>query len=116
MANTFGGEFEEDTWEMWLYGVIVPLPIAGLALLWIISRHADLHDHRNNIVLVGSDAVALGLTALSLALAMHFQYFWRLSVNPVLNQYYVAGKVVSLIGAIIGFLYIIWCFVRLFIL
>ena len=115
MANWFGDTPAGDKWEMWLYGIVAPLPITGLALLWIISRHADLHD-KNRTVLRGMDAVALGLTTLCLALALHFYFYWRLSENPRLSQNYAVGTAISLAGAMIGLLYVTWCFLRLFIL
>jgi vacuolar-type H+-ATPase subunit I/STV1 len=116
MANWFGDVPEGDKWEMWMYGVIAPLPIIGLALLWIVSRHADLSDHRSTIILQGTDAVVLGLTALCLALALHFHYYWRLSENPKLNGNSSIGTSLSLVGAMIGLLSTTWCFVRLFLL
>ncbi len=115
--SPLGLENEPDNggWERWAYGVIAPLPIAGLALLWMISRRADLHD-KVKTVLHGTDAVALGLTALFLAFALHFYFFWRLSENPKLRQCYFVGTALSALGLIIGMLYMIWCFLRLFIL
>jgi len=114
MSNWLGNDADAK-WEMWLYGVIAPLPIIGLASVWIVSRHADLHD-KSRMVLTGTDAVALGLTTLCLALALHIHYFWRLSQNPVLNRSYHVGRTLSLVGAMIGLLYVTWCFVRLCIL
>ena len=115
MGNWLGDTPEGDRWEIRLYGVIAPLSIVGLALLWIVSRHADLHD-RNKTGLRGMDAVASGLTALCLALALHFHFYWRLSESPRLSQSCLVGTTFSLAGAVIGLLYMTWCFVRLFIL
>jgi len=114
MTNWLGND-ADDKWEMWAYGVAAPLPVAGIALFWIIGRRADLHD-RSGTVLFGTDAAALGMTALLLALALHFHFFWRLNPNPAVNRHYAMGRTVALVGAIIGLLYLTWCFVRLCVL
>jgi hypothetical protein len=105
-----------DPWDMWLYGVIAPLPVAGMAFLWIISRHAVIQGKGNTTVLHGTDAVALGVTALCFALLLHFHYFWGLSEHPTLQRYHMVGKAFSFLGLIIGLVYLIWCLFRIYIL
>lgn len=112
-----GLENEPDNggWERWAYGMVAPLPLVWIALLWIISRRANLHD-KVQTVLHGTDAAALGLTVLFLAFALHFHFFWRLSEAPKLRQYSFVGTAVSALGLALGMLYMIWCFFRLFLL
>lgn len=87
MSYGLRDEPQGDEGERWFYGAVLPLPIAGLGFLWVVTRRADLHDPKSGIVLHGSDAVALGVTALCLALSLHFHFFWGLSQSPTLRRY-----------------------------
>lgn len=52
--------------------------------------------------------IVLGKSSLSL--------FPGLNRNPILRRHFVAGKALSMLGLLIGLLYLIWCLIRLLIL
>jgi hypothetical protein len=61
---------------------------------------------RRGIELDGSEAIAIGITWICLALFMHFHYFW-----PTLKRLYIftgLGKIAAAFGFIASLGYLFW--------
>ena len=102
--------------EGWIYGVIAALPLFGYGLYSLVTQHCwfplsmrGRFSFRGGSLLqewTGRPASALGLVLISVALYLHFQYFW--SQSSRLFRYYEIGRLIAIllfIAAIIWWIY-----------
>lgn len=97
----------DDDWEdqpaqgafyQWICGAIVPLSLIAYGAYTIVIREARYG--RVPMKLVGSDAVAFGIAAISAGVFIHCHYFW----GNIYNQAWIAvlGKILSALAFIVS--------------
>ena len=104
-----------DATTKWWGGILAPLPFAIYGLLCVFNRVGTLPGKsrdRDHLLLLGSDAIILGIVCLIFAAILHFHYFWGLSENERMKENYEYGKVISLWVLIPSLAWVAWCFLR----
>lgn len=92
----------------WIYGVIAALPLFSYGLYCLLTQHALFFAIGSQIALNrvprrgllfevydGRLAMSLGLLLITVALYLHFQYFW--SQSPRLFRYYEIGRLLAIL-------------------
>lgn len=100
---TSGGKF-----SLWAYGVVSSSAIALYGLSCVATQTAKFIGHRpvRIVEYSGSQAVALGLSYISAAVFLHCHFCW--SEHEKYHGYAAIGKVVSLLGAVAGMVFLIF--------
>ncbi|HEY8750648.1 MAG TPA: hypothetical protein VIM11_21870 [Tepidisphaeraceae bacterium] len=90
--DDFEGQPAQSPFHQWILGAAVPfcLLLYGVHVLWI--RQAT-YSYHNTLVLHGLDALAYGIATISVALFLHFHYFWGNIYDQV--WWAVLGKIIS---------------------
>ena len=98
----------DDDWEdqpgqgpfyQWVLGVLVPLAILVYGIHAMITREAT-YGGRVSMTLYGTNAIALGMAAISAAVFLQCHYFWGNIYDQV--WFAVLGKIVAACGFIAG--------------
>jgi hypothetical protein len=113
-ADRRSGTPEPTIWTKWFGGLIVPAVTLAYGINCCIVKKAlfigTAGFGRHGMKLDGSEAVAMGITWICLALFIHFHYFW-----PTLKRLYIfteLGKIVSALGLIASLGYVFWSIVK----
>ena len=103
----------DDDWEdqpkqgpfyKWILGVVVPILAAAFGAHAVLARQAAF-SYDPPLNLYGLNAVALGGSAISLAVFLHCHYFW----GNIYNQAWFAmlGKILAACGFVAGLIILI---------
>jgi len=102
-----------DQTTQWLGGILAPLPFAMYGMMCIINRVGAVPGRRHDrTLLLGTDAIILGIACLSCAAVLHFHYYWGLSDKECLRDNYTVGKTSSLVILIASLAWVAWCLLR----
>jgi hypothetical protein len=84
----------------WILGAALPLGIFAYGVCATITRRATFFGSQSTMPVTGTNATALGIAAISLAIFLHCHYFW----GNIYDQAWpaVLGKIVSACGFIAG--------------
>lgn len=114
VADSLSGTPEPSMWTKWFGGIIVPAFTLGYGIRCCIIKKAlfigSSSRFRPGMQLDGSEAVAMGVAWMCLALFLHFHYFW-----PTLKRLYIFtdfGKIVAGFGLIASLGYVFWSIVK----
>ncbi len=106
-------EPQGDKTTKWAGGVVAPLPFVIYGLLCVFNRVGAVPGRRSDsTLLVGMDAVILGMACLSFASLLHFHYYWGLSQSDTLKDNYDYGKFASIVVLICSLGWVAWCLLR----
>jgi hypothetical protein len=107
-AEAFDDSAPADSAHRWVYGIAVPLLMAGLVLWGVVRGTVPFPGGRPARIVwyEGASAKLILLGFFGMTLFTHFHYFW--SGHPRFHTIGYLGKVLSLVmlcGAIIAFVY-----------
>jgi hypothetical protein len=99
----------DDDWEdqpkqgpfyKWVLGGAIPLAVCLYGFHAIVTQRAEYGRPEMALPLLGWNAIAFGIAAVSLAIFFHCHYFW----GNIYNQawFAVLGKMIAGIGFIVG--------------
>lgn len=95
--------------ERWGLGVGVPLLLAIVGVHDIIMQYAIVRRRWSTAVFHGFSATLVGIAEISLALLLHFRFYWV--GHPRLWPYAEWGQLASLLSLVVS---LIWLLVREF--
>jgi hypothetical protein len=112
--DSLSGTPEPTIWTKWFGGIIVPAVTLGYGIRCCILKKAifigTAGRGRSGMELDGTEAIAMGITWMCLALFIHFHYFW-----PTLKRLYIftdLGKTVAAFGFIASLGYVFWSIMK----
>jgi hypothetical protein len=112
--TTYNPTAYDDDWEdqptqggfyKWGLGVALPGLILAYGIAAVVMKETVFYDDRASMPLHGTNAIALGVAAISLAVFLHCHYFW----GNIYDQawFAVLGKIISMCGLITGLVMLI---------
>lgn len=93
-----------STWLKWIVGVLVPLAMIAFGISAVVTQHATI-GRRGAVALTGTNATAIGVAWIGLALFLHCHYFW----GNLLDNHWLAevGKIVGMAAAVGGLIVVL---------